>query len=227
MNRRRVITALGRDTGAVRGPDRNAWLFDLGLGLTTVDFCVRTADPSLLQVLNDAEGRALLPDQALFERLRQAGPHRVLLSRLARLEVRSVIPPRGQASPPGAHTHLLPHLLHRRLAHAANVPVPDHLLPCLSLHPAHPLHDDGRAPERFDAPRHAAFQALMQSFGAPDQLAAKREIQHAIGRGEPPRALRGAHSRHGRLALRVALRQLAAQGVAASQLAPWEAAMRG
>ena len=131
MNRRQVITGLGLDNDAVRGEDRSAWLFDLGLGLRTVDFCVRTADPSLLQILRNAEGSALLPDQSLFERLRQASPHRVVLSRLARLEVRSLIPPGGQASPPGAHTHLLPHLLHRRRAHSANVPVPAHLLPCL------------------------------------------------------------------------------------------------
>lgn len=227
MNRRRVITAVGLDTDAVRSEDRSAWLFDLGLGLTTVDFCVRTADPSLLRILRNAEGNALLSDQALFERLRQASPHRVLLSRLARLEVRLLIPPRGQASPPGAHTHLLPHLLHRRRAHSANVPVPADLLPCLYLYPAHPLHDDGPGPERFDGQRHEAFQALMRSFGAPDQLDAKREIQYAIKRGERPRALRSAHSRHGRLAIRVALRQLAAQGFPASQLQPWEAAARG
>ncbi len=227
MNRRRVITALGRDAGAIRDRDRSAWLFDLGLGLTTVDFCVRTADPSLLQILRNAEGTALLPARSLFERLRQASPHRVLLSRLARLEVRSFIPLPGQASPHGAHTHLLPHLLHRRLAHSANVPVPHHLLPCLYLYPAHPLPDDSPAPGRFDARRHDAFQALMRSFGAPDQLEAKREIQRAIGRGEPPRVLRGAQSRHGRLAIRVALRQLAAQGFPAAQLAPWEAATRG
>ena len=227
MNRRRVITALGLDTNAVRAQDRSAWLFDLGLGLTTVDFCIRTADPSLLQILRNAEGNAVLSDQLLFERLRQASPHRVLLSRLARLEVRSLIPPRGQASPPGSHTHLLPHLLHRRRAHSANVPVPAHLLPCLYLYPAHPLHDDGPGPERFDMQRHDAFQALMRSFGAPDQLDAKREIQDAIRRGEPPRALRSAHSRHGRLAIRVTLRQLAAQGIAASRLERWEAAACG
>ncbi|MDB5873587.1 MAG: hypothetical protein JWQ07_3029 [Ramlibacter sp.] len=221
MNQRRVITELGPDDGAIRPVERAGLLFDLGLGLTTVDFCVRSGDESLLQALRAAQGTSLLANRPLFERLQQASPHRVLVSRLARLEVRAAIPRAGEHSPPGPHTHLLPHLLNRRLVCSANIPIPPQLLPCIYLYPAHPMEDDA-----FDTERHDAFQQLMRGFGAADQLDAKQELQDAILRGDAPRGLRGARSRHGRLAMRATLRQLQAQGFPPSRLGPWEAACR-
>src|SRR5947209_5756059 len=44
MNRRAVLTELGVDAEALRGQDREALRFDLGLGAAQVDCCVRTAN---------------------------------------------------------------------------------------------------------------------------------------------------------------------------------------
>ena len=44
MNRRSVLTELGADAQALRGEDRDAILFDLGLGALQADFCVRIDD---------------------------------------------------------------------------------------------------------------------------------------------------------------------------------------
>ncbi|XHE53724.1 hypothetical protein L0Z64_19515 (plasmid) [Phaeobacter sp. BS23] len=51
MNQRDVLTALGPDEDALRDEDRAALLFDMGLGQYQADFCIRTADPELLDVL--------------------------------------------------------------------------------------------------------------------------------------------------------------------------------
>jgi hypothetical protein len=44
MNGRGVITELGPDREAVRADDRDALLFDLGLGGGSAAICVRTSD---------------------------------------------------------------------------------------------------------------------------------------------------------------------------------------
>lgn len=41
MHRREVLTELGPDTEALRARDRDAILFDMGLGQLQVDFCIR------------------------------------------------------------------------------------------------------------------------------------------------------------------------------------------
>ena len=47
MNGRTVLTALGPDIQALREEDRQAMLFDLGLGALQVDVCIRVADPKV------------------------------------------------------------------------------------------------------------------------------------------------------------------------------------
>ena len=47
MNGRTVLTELGADARALRERDRDAVLFDLGLGALQVDCCVRIADPEV------------------------------------------------------------------------------------------------------------------------------------------------------------------------------------
>jgi hypothetical protein len=209
MSGRRVITALGTDDDAARPQDRRDLLFDLGLGLSTVDFCVRTSQPSLIRRLHEAEGSSLSAGTELFDTLMREAPHRVLLSRLARLEIYSPIPAPGTRTPDGPHTHLLPHLLHRRRSHSANLPLPSGFLPCVYAYPAHPLVDAKGFARAFCKSSHSRFQQLLQRFGTQQHLAAKASVLEAAhtGRQPPPAA-----SRHGRQAMRVALRQLRAQG---------------
>src|SRR6202000_2099337 len=51
MSGRTSVTELGSDRGALREQDRDAILFDLGIGGTTSEICVRSADPGTIAAL--------------------------------------------------------------------------------------------------------------------------------------------------------------------------------
>lgn len=132
---RTTVTELGRDTHALRPEDRDGILFDMGIGLHCVEACVRTTAPELIAALRAAEGRPLLEVDGLLGAMVRFSPHRVFASALGRIEVFQPIPPPDGTSPDGPHTHVLPKLLAHGRTHAASVPIPDGLTPCLSLHP--------------------------------------------------------------------------------------------
>ncbi|ALL75264.1 hypothetical protein AD006_08060 [Pseudonocardia sp. EC080610-09] len=207
---RTTVTVLGPDRDALRDTDRADVLVDLGLGTPTVDACVRTGDPELLAALRAAEGRPL--DGDLVATLVAAGPHRVFVTAVGRVEVFAAIPPPDGRSPDGPHTHLLPQLLRAGRTHAATVPVPDGYLPCAHLYPAHPLTDLTGRPRPFDAGRLAAFDRLLERFGDPAQRDVTAEVLRAVSAGEPP-GDRPADP-PGRAAQAVALRVLARTGTA-------------
>jgi len=174
MSGRSVVTELGPDRNAVRPQDRDAILFDLGLGGEQADTCVRSADPEAIAVLRMAGGRPLLDNTTLLHRLPALSPHRVFCCRVGRIEVYQRIPTPDGQSPVGPHTHVLPRLLAHGRLNAATVPVPDGWLAAMSLFPAHPLlRADGTATS-FDAARYHAFQSLMDRFGDPALVAGKR-----------------------------------------------------
>jgi hypothetical protein len=139
MSARTRIANLGRDREALRAQDRDAFLFDLGLGLPNCEFCVRTADAALVNAVRAAENTPLLENATLVALLKQSSPHRVARSRAGRIEVYQDIAPEDGQSPSGPHTHLLPHLLKDGRTHTADVPIPHGWLPCLNLYPAEPL----------------------------------------------------------------------------------------
>lgn len=132
---RAVLTALGPDAQAIRPQDRDGDLFDLGLATPTLDALIRTTDAALIAALRAAEGSALFSRPDLLGQIAASGPHRVFLSALGRIEVFQPIPPPDGTSPDGPHTHLLPKLLAHKRGHAANLPIPDGLAVCLSIHP--------------------------------------------------------------------------------------------
>jgi len=139
---RQVLTELGPDRDAIRPEDRGAIVFDMGLGQRNLDFCVRTADPGLIAVLRAQMGRALTePGNPAMGAILAAHPHRVALSALGRCEVYQKIggPDTGGKSPPGPHTHVLPKLMVAGRTHSANVPIPEGLMPAMSLHPGSPV----------------------------------------------------------------------------------------
>jgi hypothetical protein len=199
-----VVTELGPDNQALREEDRTAELFNMGVGFAHLRACVRTADPTLIRVLREACGMPLLdPANPAGMAIIHQSPHRVFVSKLARIEVFQPIPPPDGRSPEGPHTHLLPKLLATGRAHAATSPIPEGWVSVLDIFPAHPLRTPMLAPRTFDQARHAAFQALLARFGLPDLLAAKRAAQESGAEvGE---------DRHARAAARVALRQMAAE----------------
>src|SRR5438105_11432646 len=60
MDARTRIAGLGPDREALRPQDRDALLFDLGLGLANSDFCVRPAAAETREALRAAENPPLL-----------------------------------------------------------------------------------------------------------------------------------------------------------------------
>ncbi|KQT57086.1 hypothetical protein ASG52_03180 [Methylobacterium sp. Leaf456] len=175
MGRRTVVTELGPDTQAARAEDRDAVLFDLGLGLSAVDACVRTRDPASLACLRAGVGRPLF-DHAnpIGPQLVAMSPHRVFVARFGRIEVFSAIPGAGGTSPEGPHTHVLPKLLKGGRTHAATTPIPAGLVPCGAIHPPHPYKDGMGMRIPFEPARLAAFQTLLERWADPDWLAIKR-----------------------------------------------------
>ena len=163
MAGRAVVAELGPDRDALRAKDRDALLFDLGLGGRYTEICVRTSDPETVGLLRAIVGRPLFSEGGAFlGRLPDLSPHRVFRSRLGRVEVYQSVPPPDGKSPEGPHTHVRQRLLALRRYHAATVPVPEGCIAGMTLYPAHPLHRETGAETRFDSARYDAFQELLK-----------------------------------------------------------------
>jgi hypothetical protein len=224
MGGRVVLTELGPDWEALRDADREAILFDMGLGAPHVDFCVRAADGALIEILRAEAGRSVLElGSKAMTAIVAASPHRVCRSRPGRIEVYQPIPPPvpGARSPVGPHTHVLPDLLKTRRTHSANTPIPDGWVAALNLHPAHPAFTRLGHPKPFDSGAHAAFQALLRAYGPPDIVAEKDRITPAVLAGEEPQEYPAASTRATRTAARVALRQMLYTHPEATALRRW------
>jgi hypothetical protein len=148
-----------------------------------------------------------------------ANPHRVFISRLGRIEVYQPIPPPSGKSPEGPHTHVLPRLLKSRRTHPATEPVPDGWVPCAHIYPPHPARDGLGEPRPFDPARHVSFQQMTAVCGDPEIVAIKRRVIDAVRAGKPPSEI--AESRHGRTSVRIALRQMKAEGRTSPVLPAW------
>ncbi|MCG8447672.1 MAG: hypothetical protein MI753_18385 [Hyphomicrobiales bacterium] len=211
MNRRFVLTELGPDGGAFNDADRDAILFDMGLGVWQADFCIRTCAPGLLAILREQSGRPLSePGNPAMGAILEVHPHRVALTRIGRVEVYQKIggPDTGGVSPPGPHTHVLPKLLRARRTHAANLPIPDGLVPCGYMHPANPVIGPMGEDRPFDKKAHEAFQVLLSAFGDRRVLEAKRQVREAVCAGTDPANFKEKESRVERAGMRIALRQM-------------------
>jgi hypothetical protein len=225
MHRRGVLTECGPDHEALRPDDRTAVLFDLGLGTEQVDVCVRTADPEALARLRAGLGRSLFaPDNPLMAAMPRLSPHRVFVCRFARLEVYQRIPGRDEKPPEGPHTHVLPHLLRHQRTHPATAPIPAGWVPCLSLYPASPVYDALGRPRPFDRAAYDDFQALLRCFGDPELVGLKEAVTEAVRADRGPDTFALPASRTGRVAVRVALRQLAHTDGERPVLAAWRQA---
>ncbi|MEM1313236.1 MAG: DUF1289 domain-containing protein [Pseudomonadota bacterium] len=132
-----AIDDLGPDRDAIRAEDREARLFDLGLGRKEGRFCVRCPSGPARDALAGAVGMSLasaLP--RIGPALVQASPARVVESALGRIEVASAIPVPGGVSPPGPHTHLLPDHLATGRAMPTGMDLPRAYLPGAIFYPA-------------------------------------------------------------------------------------------
>lgn len=222
--RRTVLTELGYDRDALRRHDRDGILFDLGLGFGHVEVLIRVRDHRLLAKLGAMRGRIFLdPANPALGAVLDESPHRIFRSNLGRIEVYGKIPAPDDKTPPsGPHSHILPELLKHGRARAANVPIPDGMLPCLSLFPTNPILDSSGEPKPFDKTAHDAFQTILAQFGDPERVALVARVMDSVRDGKRP--LDPADlDRFGRHAARVALRQYAAlrKGSVSENLARW------
>jgi hypothetical protein len=223
MNRRRAIVELGPDRAALREEDREAPLFDLGLGAEQVDICVRPRDAEAAARLRAAAGRGLLdPDCGLMTELPALSPHRVFIGRFARLEVYQSIPPPKGSTPDGPHTHVLPNLLAHCRTHAATTPIPSGFTPLLYLHAPNALRGGGSQATHFDREVHDAFQVMLRDWGEESYLC-KSRVFEALKAGVSPEDLFIPNGRHTRAAVRVALRQAQFVLGACPTLSAWRA----
>jgi predicted Fe-S protein YdhL (DUF1289 family) len=130
------LTPLGPDREAIRIEDREALLYDLGLGMDSIGFCIRTHDPELSRELDRVVGQgwqAILAN--LGPRLLQCSPTRVVRSPIGRIEVSVPIPLPGGQSPAGPHTHLLPVHLATNRETPPGIELPESLAPCAIFYP--------------------------------------------------------------------------------------------
>jgi hypothetical protein len=222
MSRRTVLAEIGPDRAALRAEDRDAVLFDLGLGALQIDVCVRSADPTFIAKLRGCTGKSIFaPDSGAMGVILGANPHRVFVSRLGRVEVFQPIPPPDGESPSGPHTHVLPKLLAHGRTHAATEPLPDGWVPCAHLYPPNPIRDKFGRSRVFQPGHHAAFQSMLARFGDPQHLALKQRIFDAVTAGQEPFAAASPNNRFARTTVRVALRQMRASDRSSEALAAW------
>ena len=219
MSGRTSVTELGPDAGALQEEDREAVLFDLGIGAPHCDICVRTSDTGILRTLRAAVRHSILATELLCE-IPSMSPTRVFMSRLGRVEVRTPIPRPDGRTPDGPHTHVLPDLLKHRRTHSANVPLPAGVVPGAEIFPASAIHDEHGKRTPFDLMKHETFQSLFAVYGDPACSNAKADTFASVRAAEPPRDV-SSYSRAQRLARRVALRQLAQTDGPSPALTAW------
>ncbi|MBV9557661.1 MAG: hypothetical protein JO254_11330 [Pseudolabrys sp.] len=222
MHRRTALTGMGPDIDAMREQDREAVLFDLGLGTAQVDVYIRVGDPSVAAELRPLCGRAVFAhDNPAMHIILRANPHRVFLTKLGRAEVFQPIPPPDGKSPEGPHTHILPRLLKHGLTHSANEPIPEGLVPCAHFYPVHPIKDSMGRQRPYDRTAAESFADLLRAYGDPVLINLKSRVAKAVAANQPPDHVTP-NGRFSRTSIRVALRQLKAAGAAGS-LAAWSA----
>lgn len=210
MNKRDVLTALGPDEDALRDADRGAQVFDMGLGQYQADFCIRTADPDLLEMLNENAGRSLFEHgNPAMAAILKHHPHRVLLTRLGRVEVYQMIgsPDTGGKSPEGPHTHVLPKPLKAERTHSANTPIPEGWVPCCGMHPENPVIGRLGEDKVFNRSAFDAFQALLDAWGAESYSQGKQAVWKLLQAEIPAEAVQEPDDREGRAGWRNGIRQ--------------------
>ncbi|MEK9753157.1 MAG: hypothetical protein VW338_08115 [Rhodospirillaceae bacterium] len=190
------------------GVEAGGTLFDIGLGVSYLKPCVRTADSALKRLLRRHAGTPFLalPHDAVAA-IKHAQPARIFISALGRIEVTAEIPAQGGSTPLGPHTHLMPELLAKKRGQSANISVPRGWVSALAFYPPNPARDILGELKSFDGAAHARFQDLIARFAPAKTTAAKRLALDALAAGRGPDAAALPKSRAERTALRVALRQ--------------------
>jgi hypothetical protein len=208
----RIIRSFGVDDRAIRPEDRGDRLFDLGVGAGAVTMALRTADATLISVLEQHEGAALLDVPSIMGEVLRAQPHRILISPAGRIEVYQPIPAMGGKSPIGPHTHLLAKHVPMDRTHSSNTPIPDGMQSALNVHPRSPWRTALGERHDFQPDIDVEFAPMLAKFGLAADHAVERTLRAAITRGEEPNTANWPDTRRGRAKARIVLRRMAAAG---------------
>ena len=210
MNQRKGLTELGHDQDTIDSTQSDEILFDMGINAYNIDFCIRTKDPTLIKLLRQAAGLSYeaLPDHLKSEII-NTSPCRVVLSKLGRIEVYQAIG--KEKTPHGPHTHLLPKLFTKKITHSANTPIPENLVPCLTLHPGNPLLDHLGQDTPFNQALFKQFEQLLDQWGLAKCNTVKKSLIQAVLSDSSPSDFPKPVSREARATLRVTLRQMRQQ----------------
>jgi hypothetical protein len=211
MGGRFVLTDLGPDREAARPQDRDAILFDIGIGAPHVDFCVRTGDRNLIRLLRKGVGAPILTEaNPQLEAIKQNSPTRVCMSRLGRIEVFQHIGShrRQKPTPMGPHTHVFPAQLQKGPGDPGVSVVPDDWLSALDLHPGNPVMDRSGRARPFDVALHMSFQELLERYAPPGYMEEKLLVAAAVTAGMEPHQFPQSKIPAARAARQIVLRQM-------------------
>lgn len=209
---RSVVTELGPDRDALRPHDLAGVLFDLGLGVPTVDVLVRTTHSDALAELRAATGQDLV-EAGLLATLAVHAPHVVVLTAAGRMEL--------TWPQPGSGIRLAPARARAASGWPAHIPIPDGHTPVLRLHPAHPAQGADGRPAPFDVERHRDFQALLAEFGDPVVAVLAADVAEAVRTLRGPETMTLPDDPVTRAAVAVALRRLAFTDGTSGTLTAW------
>lgn len=189
------IAGCGGDPRAIRPEDRDRPVWNMGCGDGIARVLFRPDEAAAMAGL---AGRSW--DEARPEIERLPGTWAVDTA-IARIEQRH----EGGPAP----------VLRLGTAPPATTPLPDGWLAAAHVFPPHPARLRPGQPAAFDPDRHAAFQTLLARHGRADLWALKQAVQALLAKGRFAEIdTRGELGRHGRMVIRVALRQaLARDGV--------------
>jgi len=107
------------------------------------------------------------------------------------------------------------------MTHSANTPIPENLIPCLTLHPGNPLVDHFGQSTPFNLSLYTQFKALLDQWGLAECNKLKKSLSQAILSGSSAVDFPKPVSREARATLRVTLRQMQQQEQFKAHIASW------
>ncbi|WP_027133793.1 DUF1289 domain-containing protein [Geminicoccus roseus] len=128
------LTCLGLDAEALLPANRNSALFDLGLDRRSLQFCLRTDQPALIDLLDAHRGEDPMQVPALRELLVRGDVERVAISPLGRIEVEG---PGLRNAPGGPQAHLSADLLRTGRDLEPGLEIPPDYVACAQLVSGH------------------------------------------------------------------------------------------
>ena len=177
-----VLTELGADHDAIVDSSSEKLLFDMGVGSSSLQFCVRTDDNELIAILRNNCGRPIFePGNPASQAILDTSPARIVISALGRMEIENKIPTSASEVLVGPHTHLLPALL--KSMRPGFTGLPEGYIEALTLYPEHPAFDKYGQKRDFKQSAYDNFQKLLKTFGPQNYYQEKSLLKEKILQG--------------------------------------------